>query len=128
MGPLLAAVGPLLACCWPASKTSCTLGCIWRQWEARQALAATPLPARWRSWERIQASGELRRMSRTHIHFASQPKHLRGNDWASVLLQVGPAQHAACMHVGVHVCVRAGRCCRTLCAIAALPFDWLKGE
>lgn len=40
-----------------------------------------------RSWERIQGSGELRRMGRQHIHFASEPKHLRGDDWACVLLQ-----------------------------------------
>lgn len=40
------------------------------------------------SWRRIRTCGELRRMSRTHIHFASQPKHLRGNDWACVLLKV----------------------------------------
>lgn len=40
------------------------------------------------SWEQIQRSGELRRMHRTHVHFASEPQHLPGNDWASVLLQV----------------------------------------
>ncbi|KAL4449428.1 hypothetical protein ABPG77_007072 [Micractinium sp. CCAP 211/92] len=40
------------------------------------------------NWEQIQRSGELRRMHRTHVHFASEPRHLRGNDWASVLLQV----------------------------------------
>lgn len=27
-------------------------------------------------------------MKRTHIHFASEPAHLRGDDWACVLLQV----------------------------------------
>ena len=40
-----------------------------------------------RSWRSIRECGELRRMGRTHIHFASDPKHLRGNDWACVLLQ-----------------------------------------
>jgi hypothetical protein len=50
------------------------------------------------SWEKIQASGELRRMSRQHIHFASEPRHLRADDWACVLLEVGtrglPGQHS----------------------------------
>jgi hypothetical protein len=27
-------------------------------------------------------------MNRTHIHFASEAKHLRADDWACVLLQV----------------------------------------
>jgi hypothetical protein len=66
-----------------------------------------PFPACCHSWERIQASGELRRMSRTHIHLASQPKHLRGNDWASVLLQARPAQPAAFKPA----CRRVGCCC-----------------
>lgn len=42
-------------------------------------------------------------MSRTHIHFASEPKHLRNDDWVCVLCQarwllpwVGPG--CACLH------------------------------
>jgi RNA:NAD 2'-phosphotransferase (TPT1/KptA family) len=42
-----------------------------------------PLVSRWRA---IQESGELRRMSRTHIHFATEPHHQRTNNWATVLL------------------------------------------
>ncbi len=33
-----------------------------------------------------QESGELRRMSRTHIHFATAGLHMRRNAWADVLL------------------------------------------
>jgi hypothetical protein len=40
------------------------------------------------SWEAIQASGHLLRMSRSHIHFATQPQLLRINSWASVLLRL----------------------------------------
>ncbi|EFN60036.1 hypothetical protein CHLNCDRAFT_133253 [Chlorella variabilis] len=36
------------------------------------------------NWEKIQESGELQRMSRTHIHFASEPKHLRNDDWVDL--------------------------------------------
>lgn len=39
-------------------------------------------------WAAIQASGELRAMSRTHVHFATEPRHLRRNAWASVLLRL----------------------------------------
>ncbi|KAL4427786.1 hypothetical protein ABPG75_001875 [Micractinium tetrahymenae] len=39
------------------------------------------------NWQKIQQSGELRRMHRTHVHFASEPKHLRANDWACVDLR-----------------------------------------
>jgi 2'-phosphotransferase len=41
------------------------------------------VPGRWKA---IQESGELRRMSRTHIHFATRPDHQRKNNWARVLL------------------------------------------
>eukprot|EP00878_Enallax_costatus_P020561 GHUV01021740.1.p3 GENE.GHUV01021740.1~~GHUV01021740.1.p3 ORF type:complete len:108 (+),score=28.93 GHUV01021740.1:696-1019(+) len=40
------------------------------------------------SWEAIQDSGQLLRMSRTHIHFATSPELLRTNKWANVLLKV----------------------------------------
>ncbi|GFR40809.1 hypothetical protein Agub_g1428 [Astrephomene gubernaculifera] len=40
------------------------------------------------SWEAIQGSGQLLRMKRTHIHFATQPHHLRKNKWAEVLLRL----------------------------------------
>lgn len=46
------------------------------------------LPALLCSWEAIQASGRLLRMSRSHIHFATQPQLLRGNSWASVMLRL----------------------------------------
>ncbi|WIA12668.1 hypothetical protein OEZ85_006312 [Tetradesmus obliquus] len=39
-------------------------------------------------WEAIQASGSLLRMSRSHIHFATQPQLLRANSWASVMLRL----------------------------------------
>ena len=39
-------------------------------------------------WEAIQQTGELRRMSRTHIHFASKPYHMRTNTWATVMLKL----------------------------------------
>eukprot|EP00878_Enallax_costatus_P005634 GHUV01005908.1.p1 GENE.GHUV01005908.1~~GHUV01005908.1.p1 ORF type:complete len:258 (+),score=62.80 GHUV01005908.1:94-774(+) len=39
-------------------------------------------------WEAIQDSGQLLRMSRTHIHFATSPELLRTNKWANVLLKV----------------------------------------
>eukprot|EP00877_Chromochloris_zofingiensis_P013551 jgi/Chrzof1/844/Cz01g31040.t1 len=39
-------------------------------------------------WQAIQQSGELRRMARTHIHFATEPHHLRRNKWANVLLRL----------------------------------------
>jgi hypothetical protein len=97
--------------------------CVRQQQEAHQALGLTlercdrvrpmPVPACWRSWERIQASGELRCMSRTHIHLASQPKHLRGNGWAYVLLQARPAQPAAHMPAVRH----ARRCCCCMFAV-----------
>ncbi|KAG1661561.1 hypothetical protein FOA52_009560 [Chlamydomonas sp. UWO 241] len=53
--------------------------------------AAVPLAVHITSaegWEAIQASGELRRMARTHVHFAAQPGHVRTNAWASVLLRL----------------------------------------
>jgi hypothetical protein len=40
------------------------------------------------SWEAIQASGNLLRMSRSHIHFATQPQLLRVNSWANVMLRL----------------------------------------
>ncbi|EFN52361.1 hypothetical protein CHLNCDRAFT_138778 [Chlorella variabilis] len=39
-------------------------------------------------WKAIQDSGELRRMSRTHVHFGTEPGHLRRNSWATVLLRL----------------------------------------
>ena len=42
------------------------------------------------SWERIQQSGELRRMNRTHIHFSLDPRHLRKG--SQVLLQLNVEQ------------------------------------
>jgi 2'-phosphotransferase len=37
-------------------------------------------------WESIQQRGELCRISRCHIHFATRPQHLRKNQWANVFL------------------------------------------
>lgn len=65
-----AQLGPLLSSRWTAARS------------------APPRPHFRRRWRAIQDSGELRRMSRTHIHFATQPNHLRANSWATVLLQV----------------------------------------
>ncbi|KAG2442364.1 hypothetical protein HXX76_002450 [Chlamydomonas incerta] len=39
-------------------------------------------------WSAIQSSGELRRMKRTHVHFATAPHHLRQNKWAEVYLRL----------------------------------------
>ena len=36
----------------------------------------------------IQRTGELRRMARTHIHFATEARHMRVNAWATVLLKL----------------------------------------
>lgn len=63
-------------------------------------------------------------MHRTHIHFASEPKHLRADDWACVLLQARgqgrrsvPAQQQqghlcrACLHnASCHVSPMPPRC------------------
>lgn len=38
--------------------------------------------------EAIQKTGEIRRMARTHIHFASEARHMRTNAWANVLLKL----------------------------------------
>ncbi|KAL3137109.1 hypothetical protein ABBQ32_006687 [Trebouxia sp. C0010 RCD-2024] len=38
--------------------------------------------------EAIQKTGEIRRMARTHIHFASEACHMRANAWANVLLKL----------------------------------------
>jgi RNA 2'-phosphotransferase, Tpt1 / KptA family len=44
----------------------------------------------------MQADGVLRRMSRTHIHFATAAGHLRRNSWVAVALQLDlPAALAA---------------------------------
>ncbi|KXZ44296.1 hypothetical protein GPECTOR_70g527 [Gonium pectorale] len=40
------------------------------------------------SWEAIKSSGQLLRMKRTHIHFATQPHHMRKNKWAEVFLRL----------------------------------------
>ncbi|KAI7842738.1 hypothetical protein COHA_003667 [Chlorella ohadii] len=52
--------------------------------QAPVAVHATSLE----NWQKIQESGELLRMNRQHIHFASEPKHLRANEWACILLKV----------------------------------------
>ena len=38
--------------------------------------------------EAIQKTGEIRKMARTHIHFASEAHHMRTNAWANVLLKL----------------------------------------
>jgi 2'-phosphotransferase len=44
----------------------------------------------------MQADGLLRRMSRTHIHFATAAAHVRRNSWVAVALQLDlPAALAA---------------------------------
>lgn len=39
-------------------------------------------------WAAIQASGELRRMERMHVHFATRPHMVRRNKWAKVWLRL----------------------------------------
>ena len=39
-------------------------------------------------WESIETSGELRRMNREYIHFATQSNHMRQNTWAKVFLRL----------------------------------------
>jgi 2'-phosphotransferase len=41
-----------------------------------------------KGWESIQESGELRSMSRTHLHFATKASHMRKNAWATVYLRL----------------------------------------
>ncbi len=48
--------------------------------------ALTPPPPR--SWQAIRDSQELRRMGRTHIHFATDPGLARRNAWATVTLRL----------------------------------------
>jgi hypothetical protein len=48
-------------------------------------------------WAAIQASGELRAMSRTHIHFATKPSHMRKNKWADTLLRLKLQVGGVCM-------------------------------
>lgn len=45
-----------------------------------------------RRWEAIEASGELRRMNRAYIHFATQTNHMRQNTWANLNLKLDLAQ------------------------------------
>lgn len=40
------------------------------------------------TWKLIQEDGFLRRMARTHIHFATKPVLARKNNWASCFLQL----------------------------------------
>jgi 2'-phosphotransferase len=82
-------------------------------------------------WAAIQASGELRRMSRTHIHFATSPAHMRGNSWATVILRL---DLAAALAAGQRFFLSANRV--LLCegplpvalvqqvALAELPEEW----
>ncbi|KAJ9526834.1 hypothetical protein QJQ45_017786 [Haematococcus lacustris] len=39
-------------------------------------------------WAAIQQDGYIKRMGRTHIHFATLPGHMRTNSWAQVLLRL----------------------------------------
>ena len=58
-------------------------------WSCRPAQGKHP-----RAWhnvcrlQSIQKTGELRRMVRTHIHFASEVHHMRGNAWANIFLKL----------------------------------------
>lgn len=40
------------------------------------------------SWAKIQEEGYLRRMGRTHIHFATRPDLARKNSWANCFLRL----------------------------------------
>lgn len=46
-------------------------------------------------WNRIQASGALLSMKRTHIHFATLPSHMRVNKWVNVFLLLKTAEAMA---------------------------------
>ena len=46
-------------------------------------------------WEVIQQDGFLRKMARTHIHFATKPVLARTNNWADCFLQLDVAQALA---------------------------------
>lgn len=50
------------------------------------------------SWKAIQDSGNLLRMQRTHIHFATAPHHLRKNKWAELYLKLNLAGALAAGH------------------------------
>lgn len=44
------------------------------------------------AWQAIQQDGFLRRMARTHIHFATKPVLARTNKWANTYLQLNVQQ------------------------------------
>lgn len=76
------------------------LPCGGRRQRSRPPRPAKPCPCL--TWPgapcRTQESGELRRMSRTHIHFATEGRHLRRNRWAQVLLRLDVAATLAGGH------------------------------
>jgi 2'-phosphotransferase len=47
------------------------------------------------TWKIIQQDGFLRRMARTHIHFATKPVLARANTWANCFLQLDVGQALA---------------------------------
>ena len=49
--------------------------------------------------------------SRTHIHFASEPRHLRANDWACVLLQASAWAWRAAATAAAGAAAGAACCC-----------------
>lgn len=44
------------------------------------------------AWQAIQQDGFLRKMARTHIHFATEPVLARTNKWATCCLQLNVQQ------------------------------------
>jgi 2'-phosphotransferase len=50
------------------------------------------------TWQAIQQDGFLRRMNRTHIHFATSPSLARSNKWANCFLRLKVAE---ALHDGV---------------------------
>lgn len=61
-----------------------------------QALHVTSQDA----WKTIQADGFLRRMNRTHIHFATKPALARKNSWANCFLRL---KVAAALAAGIEL-------------------------
>lgn len=49
-------------------------------------------------WSQICDSGLLKRMNRTHIHFATQMSHLRRNRWANTFLMLKLEEAMAAGH------------------------------
>lgn len=91
--PIHTHTGPCLRCCLRLP--------LMRAWAWRVCAG--------RRWTAIQSSGQLLRMKRTHIHFATSPHHMRKNNWACVYLRLkAKVRVRACARVPVTACSQAG--------------------